>query len=405
MSRDSTDVLQVSLDVSAVPARPGRRRAVHPRARHSPREAPRLRPDPRRPERRRRPAGHGSPRTSESAPSCRGPGWHGCCTSRPASAHPRPPAAPPVEVHHGPHYTMPRRSKLPCVVTVHDLTFFDHPEWHERSKVAWFRAATRYSAAPCRRDRLCRARPRRNGWGNSFRLDVRWWWSGMGWTEIVSRRKSQDPVSTVRSWRDSVSTGRTFCTSGPCEPRKGIADLGRSLRAAGGRSNGPRARAGRWRGVGRRARACSRSRLLGPAAGSAALVMSPTAMSRPCSAGASVVAYPSLEEGFGLPALEALACGAPLVTTAGTPMAEIAGDSALVVPAGQPVALAEAIEEAITAEPSLEGARRRAEGLTIAGRHSWEACARGTSRDLPACDGALSGRPGAADSLNPCAPT
>ena len=31
-------------------------------------------------------------------------------------------------------------------MTVHDMTFFDHPEWHERSKVAWFRAATRYSA-------------------------------------------------------------------------------------------------------------------------------------------------------------------------------------------------------------------------------------------------------------------
>ena len=53
--------------------------------------------------------------------------------------------APPVEVHHGPHYTMPRRSKVPCVVTVHDLTFFDHAEWHQRSKVAWFRAAMRYS--------------------------------------------------------------------------------------------------------------------------------------------------------------------------------------------------------------------------------------------------------------------
>ena len=30
-------------------------------------------------------------------------------------------------------------------MTVHDMTFFDHPEWHEPSKVWWFRAATRYS--------------------------------------------------------------------------------------------------------------------------------------------------------------------------------------------------------------------------------------------------------------------
>ena len=44
---------------------------------------------------------------------------------------------------------------------------------------------------------------------------------------------------------------------------------------------------------------------------------------------AAVVAYPALEEGFGLPALEALACGAPLVTTEGTAMAEMAGGAAL----------------------------------------------------------------------------
>jgi len=32
-----------------------------------------------------------------------------------------------VEVHHAPHYTMPARAPVPCVVTIHDCTFFDHP--------------------------------------------------------------------------------------------------------------------------------------------------------------------------------------------------------------------------------------------------------------------------------------
>ena len=44
-----------------------------------------------------------------------------------------------VDVWHGPHYTRPLRGTVPSVVTVHDLTFFDHPEWHERTKVAYFR--------------------------------------------------------------------------------------------------------------------------------------------------------------------------------------------------------------------------------------------------------------------------
>ena len=49
--------------------------------------------------------------------------------------------------------------------------------------------------------------------------------------------------------------------------------------------------------------------------------------------GAAVVVYPSLEEGFGLPALETMACGTPLVTTSGSAMEEVVGDSR---PAGGP---------------------------------------------------------------------
>ena len=43
----------------------------------------------------------------------------------------------PIDVYHGPHYTMPAGLSVGRVVTVHDLTFLEHPEWHERSKV-WF---------------------------------------------------------------------------------------------------------------------------------------------------------------------------------------------------------------------------------------------------------------------------
>jgi alpha-1,3-rhamnosyl/mannosyltransferase len=85
---------------------------------------------------------------------------------------------------------------------------------------------------------------------------------------------------------------------------------------------------------------------------------------------AAVVAYPALEEGFGLPALEALACGAPLVTTEGTAMAEMAQGAARLVPPGDVGALADALEAALQ-----EGRRteRQALGLRVAGERTWAA--------------------------------
>jgi glycosyltransferase involved in cell wall biosynthesis len=85
---------------------------------------------------------------------------------------------------------------------------------------------------------------------------------------------------------------------------------------------------------------------------------------------AAVVAYPALEEGFGLPALEALACGAPLVTTRGTAMAEMAGGAALLVEPGSASELAGAMEAALQ-----EGRRspRGELGIRVAATHTWEA--------------------------------
>ena len=62
---------------------------------------------------------------------------------------------------------------------------------------------------------------------------------------------------------------------------------------------------------------------------------------------AQAVVYPSFEEGFGVPALEALACGAPLVTTAGSALAEVVGDAARIVPVHDEVALAAALREVV----------------------------------------------------------
>ena len=92
---------------------------------------------------------------------------------------------------------------------------------------------------------------------------------------------------------------------------------------------------------------------------------------------AAVFAYPSLMEGFGLPVLEAMACGAPTVTSTISSLPEVAGDAALLVDPSSVDALAAALQRLLADTALVEALRGR--GQTQAARFPWSRTAQQTA--------------------------
>jgi glycosyltransferase involved in cell wall biosynthesis len=105
--------------------------------------------------------------------------------------------------------------------------------------------------------------------------------------------------------------------------------------------------------------------------------------------GALAFVFPSLYEGFGLPVLEAMSCGAPVVTTRVSSIPEVAGEAAWYVDGGDSRALPDAIRQVVT-NPGLRATLRQ-RGLERAERYSWTRTAEGV---LAACRAVANSRPG-----------
>jgi len=276
--------------------------------------------------------------------------------------------APPV--YHGPHYTLPGGLPpgLGRVVTIHDLTFFDHPEWHERSKVRFFRSAIVRSArvadaVVC----VSTTTARRLGELVAVRGEVVVAEHGVDHGRFRPTELSEGARAKLAELVGGE--GELVVHVGTLEPRKGVVDLVEAFgRLAPSRPRLRLALAGipGWGAAEVEAavsRSAHRDRI-------AVLGWVPDETVSALLGAAAVVAYPSREEGFGLPALEAMAAGAPLVTTAGTAMAEFSKGVAWLAEPGRPDSLAAALEAALGA-PAEERERRLRAGLAAAAGFTW----------------------------------
>jgi glycosyltransferase involved in cell wall biosynthesis len=103
---------------------------------------------------------------------------------------------------------------------------------------------------------------------------------------------------------------------------------------------------------------------------------------------ASVVAVPSLYEGFSLPAVEAMACEVPVVASCGGALPEVVGpdgEAALLVRPGDPGALADALGRVLFPEhPGLGQRLGRAGRRRVLSRFTWASCAAGVEREYRA---------------------
>ena len=93
-------------------------------------------------------------------------------------------------------------------------------------------------------------------------------------------------------------------------------------------------------------------------------------------AGAAVFVFPSLYEGFGLPPLEAMACGTPVVTSNTSNLPEVVGDAGIMVAPRDVRALAEAMERVLMDEHLR--AKLRTKGVERAKQFTWERAAQET---------------------------
>ena len=272
----------------------------------------------------------------------------------------------------------PVSGALPVVSVVHDLTPVTHPEWHAARTLMgflpfWDRTAEKSARFACVSESTARELARLHP-ETATRIRVA--------LNGVDPEFSPGGDEALRQGtRERFAAGRPFLLYlGTLEPRKNVGAIVEAcerlweedalrpdLVLAGGMgwSASPlrdRIETSPFRG---------RIHLAGYAARETALALYRSA---------EAFVYPSFAEGFGLPLLEAMACGLPCVASTADALVEVGGDAALYAPPGDTRALAQAIAEAL--EDPVTRRRLSAAGPRRAALFTWEAAAAATAEAL-----------------------
>ncbi|HZR97404.1 MAG TPA: glycosyltransferase family 1 protein [Chloroflexota bacterium] len=266
-----------------------------------------------------------------------------------------------LDLLHGPDFTVPTRRRCPAIVTVHDLAFLRYPEIQTADSRRHYGQVARVVQHVERviADSACTAADVEALLGvPPARIRV------VHLAPTPAPPAGPAEVAAVRARYELP--GLFLLYVGTLEPRKNLGTLLRAFARLGPAEParlvlaGPRG----WLDepiMAAAERLGERVRLLGPV---------PAADLPALYAAATAFVYPSLYEGFGLPPLEAMAAGTPVLAAKASCLPEVLGDAALFVHPEDEAGLAEALR-AVLADAALR-ADLRARGLARAATFSWE---------------------------------